>query len=159
MLITTIFLLVQTRKLVLHEEPNLSSTPQVEDEAIDLWALNFMFAIKNLDPYYGTIEATQVTWNANVGSEGKVEIPIKLVDCDELLAGGAYEGQSNNEALDVKDIFKGRQNARFLCPVEVEEMTLQGDYGTENFSYVAIRVNSCIGDNCATRQEVATQSV
>ena len=46
-----------------------------------------------MDPRIARIEANYVTWGADV-KQTKNE--IKLVDCNELLDGGAYEGQSNN---------------------------------------------------------------
>ena len=44
-----------------------------------------MFAIENIDKEIGTIEARRVSW----GSDGqkRKEIPVTLVNCDELLPG------------------------------------------------------------------------
>ena len=93
------FLAVRTAKLASDSEPFFSSTSQRQTEAVDLWELGFMFAISEISPEIGTIEAYQVTW-ASRGSE-QVKTPIKMVNCDELLAGGSHEGQSNNSAFGI----------------------------------------------------------
>ena len=51
-----------------------------------------MFAIANIDPRAGLISATQTYWGTSVE---RVRKEIDLVDCDELLPGGSYEGRSN----------------------------------------------------------------
>ena len=84
------FTVMRTIKLVNKIEPFFSSTIEVYDGQFDLWALDFMFAIQKLDPRIGTIEAYHATWPK--GQKEKVKRPIKLVDCEELLEGGEYEG-------------------------------------------------------------------
>ena len=35
---------------------------EAEDVEVDLWDLNFMFAVENLDPRIGRVNAEQVYW-------------------------------------------------------------------------------------------------
>ena len=53
------------------------------NERIDFESLGFSFAIDKLEPRFGKIEATQVSWNG-INSAKKKEQPIDLKLCDEL---------------------------------------------------------------------------
>ena len=82
----------RTMKLISANDPFFSMTRQANDASqgpIDLWALGFMFAVENIDPRYGRITVTYHQWNR--ANSIATEIPIKMVDCQELAAGGAYE--------------------------------------------------------------------
>ena len=82
------FLLVRTSKLVTEEEPLVSMATLAQSD-IDLWGLGFMFAVENVPASIGIVEVYHVVWPAG----GQKEFtPIKMVDCDELLRGGAYAG-------------------------------------------------------------------
>ena len=50
-----------------------------------------MFAISEISPEIGSVEAHHVTWPHNSGREKKKR-PIRLVSCNELLPGGTHEG-------------------------------------------------------------------
>ena len=47
----------------------------------------------------GRIKATQVFWGQKAPKKEKIK--IKLVNCEELLPGGAYENSNNNEAFSI----------------------------------------------------------
>ena len=51
----TTFMMLRTLKLVNSDDPFLSmiTMKQQDDEIIDLWQLDFMFAIENIDPRIG----------------------------------------------------------------------------------------------------------
>ena len=71
-----------------------------------------------MDPRVGRIKATQTLGGQKVKKEKK---EIKLVNCEELLPGGAYENQNNNEAFSIERLLNIRHGGfGFLCPVEVE---------------------------------------
>jgi len=54
------FLVVQTQKLISKEDPFFSMTTSSKvTDTIDLWELGFIFAIENIDPKVGRIEAVQ----------------------------------------------------------------------------------------------------
>ena len=50
---------------------------------VDLWERGFMFAIQDIDPKYGEVSAHLVKWGES--RDKKEKVPIKLVDCKELL--------------------------------------------------------------------------
>ena len=56
------FFTVRTLKLVTASGPVFSSTYSAQTEMIDLWELGFMFAIEDIDPKIGRIEAELFTW-------------------------------------------------------------------------------------------------
>ena len=49
-----------------------------------------MFAVQALSPEYGEIRVELVKWGTSRSEPEATE--IKLVDCNELLPGGLYEG-------------------------------------------------------------------
>ena len=55
---------VRTNKLVSATDPFFSMMTMAKEqtEPIDLWAMNYMFAIQDVDPRVGYIHAEQVTW-------------------------------------------------------------------------------------------------
>ena len=58
-------------------------------EHLDLWELNYMFAVEKIDPSVGRIKARKVIWgNDNIPQKQEIE----LVDCRELAEGGSHEG-------------------------------------------------------------------
>ena len=61
----------------------LSEPRQDMNERIDFESLGFSFAIDKLEPRFGKIEATQVSWNG-INSAKKKEQPIDLKLCDAL---------------------------------------------------------------------------
>ena len=79
-----IFLVLRTTKLILSDDPFFSLTTMgADDVSIDIWNLDFMFAIENIDPRVGRITATKVSWD-NRGSESKKEKnEVEMIDCKE----------------------------------------------------------------------------
>ena len=51
-----------------------------DNEIIDLWALQFMFAVEKKDAKYGRLEVDQVS----IRPDSEQITPIKMVDCEEL---------------------------------------------------------------------------
>ncbi len=49
-----------------------------------------MFAIQDVPPQVGKFKAYHVSWPS--GTNEKIQTPIELVDCQELLEGGLYAG-------------------------------------------------------------------
>lgn len=58
----TIFFAVRTRKLLGGYDPFFAmiSKPAEAGETIDLWALEYMFAVQKLDPKYGHISVEHI---------------------------------------------------------------------------------------------------
>ena len=63
-----------------------------EDETIDLWALNFMFAVENVNPRFGRLEVSQVHYELNESFTKKLK-PITMVDCEELHAKQGFNSE------------------------------------------------------------------
>ncbi len=56
------FVSVRTLKLVSKNDPFFMSTDEIEDNLIDLWDLGFMFAIQDVSPQVGKVEAYHISW-------------------------------------------------------------------------------------------------
>ena len=55
-----------------------------------------------------------------------------MVDCGELLPGGKYEGQNNNEeAFKIERLQSGRDQTEFLCPINLDELLLEGHFDSD----------------------------
>ena len=86
----------------------LSEPRQDMNERIDFQSLGFSFAIDNLEPRFGKIEATQVSWSG-INSAEKKKQPIDLKLCDAL--------QPQNLPLANEYSLARSQDApTFLCP-------------------------------------------
>jgi len=74
-----------------------------------------------------------------------VKTNIDLVDCNELLSGGKYEGMSNNRFFNIEKLATlGRAKTNlFLCPVGVKQLKLNGNIGSPDFNYVEIKMLGC----------------
>ena len=49
--------------------------------------------------------------------------------------------------------------SRFLCPVGLQELNLQGGISSDNFEYVKIKVNGCQVEPCKPKELIAEQTV
>lgn len=65
MAIFTCLSLVSTERFFSGEEPFLSMINRSNESIIDLKELGFSFAIENLKPEYGRVEAFHVKWGNN----------------------------------------------------------------------------------------------
>ena len=71
------------------DDPFFSMTTMSSDDVmIDIWNMDFMFAIENIDPRVGRIAAQQVSWDFTSGKGTKTKKQIEMVDCQEYRAGG-----------------------------------------------------------------------
>lgn len=128
-------------KLVSKDDPFFSSlSMDSAEENVDLGALKYMFAVEQLDPSVGRLTATQTFWGTE---HERVSRDIDLVQCNEFLPGGAYEGQANNENFDFAALDKLKKKFGFLCPLNITDMSVQGQYGSDTFNYVRIGVEGC----------------
>ena len=85
----------RTAKLASDSEPFFSSTSQRQTEAIDLWWLGFMFAISDIPPEVGIVNAHKVSWSSKSDEKAYTE-PIRLIDCDIM-----QPDESNNPAFEI----------------------------------------------------------
>ena len=84
------FTVNRTIKLVSKDDPFFSMLAMAaEENEIDLWDLNFMFAVEKLDPRVGRVNAEQVFWGT---SRDKKKQKIELVDCKSLQPRGSHFG-------------------------------------------------------------------
>ena len=78
-----IFTTICTLKLVSREDPFLSANtlPREDDQRVDLVALDYAFAVTQVDRKLGRVSIIHVQWPR--GGD-KIITPLKVVDCDEL---------------------------------------------------------------------------
>lgn len=82
-MLLTIFTAICTLKLVSREDPFLSANtlPRKDDHRVDLVALDYAFAVTQVDPKLGRVSIVHVQWPK--GGD-KIITPFEVVDCDEL---------------------------------------------------------------------------
>ena len=123
-----------------------------ETDAIDLWARNYMFAIEDVDPLAGYIYADHTSWGPGKNqknTEGKLvyedkkRVQLEMVDCLSFLEDPDYENFHISTKLLVQSIQNTKKGTRFLCPTNLESLTVRGHYGASHFDYVRIQVNGC----------------
>ena len=68
----------------------MTNTPLESDQVIDLYELNYMFAVQKIDQRFGRITATQVDFVV-AGIKHKTDIP--MVDCRELLESSDHQDE------------------------------------------------------------------
>ena len=80
------------------------------------------------------------------------------------MQGGVHEGKTNNEDFSFEQLFRLKKGGLgYLCPIGVEKMSVQGNFGSESFNYVKIEVEGCdLGEaegDCMSDDELIFQSV
>ena len=134
------FFVLQTLRLFNEDDPFFSVRRLASDwQRISLSEFPFMFAVEKVDPRAATLVANAVFWDK---SEGKKRTPLSLVQCSELLPGGQYEDQSREEYTYL-DLLVGRKGEDFLCPNDLDQHGLQGNYGMPVFEYIEIMLLGC----------------
>ena len=137
-------------KLVTFDDPFFSMTTMSQDDVlIDIWKMDYMFAIENIDPRVGRIKAQQVEWDFKEGRKTKTE--IEMVDCTEYLEGGRLAHfELGKKKILVDNISLGRKrDATFLCPYVETDLKVRGHFGSIRFDYVKLNIEGCnLGDLC-----------
>ena len=162
------FMMIRTIKLASGDDPFFSMTLLPSDnEAIDLWKLDFMFAIEDLDPRVGRIEANHVVWDFRGEKSNKQRSKLDLIDCNEYLKeDGTHKDKFKDLGgkqilIDTLNLERklASKRTRTLCPANVDSLRLNGHYGTNVFEYVEIKVFGCEEDDCFPLEEVLTKSI
>ena len=86
-----------------------------------------------------------------------------MVPCEDLAPGGKHQDQAlaSNDYFSYRNPLKNRKPGGFLCPINIEKLGLQGNYGSEVFEYLEISVYGCdqetlpAGEVCANDADVA----
>ena len=160
-----IFFSLRSIKLVTKDDPFFSLTMMgADDVSIDIWELDFMFAIENLDPRIGRVIVTQTTWDFRDGDTKKEKQNIEMVDCREYQEGGEYENfDLRHKKTLIDNINMTRKtDSTFLCPYLPNDssMTIQGHFGSEYFQYVKLKIEGCdLGNECFTDEELYEKTV
>ena len=102
---------------------------------MDLFELNYRFAVQQIRPDIGTILMSSVTIN----DEGNKTIEaIEMVDCNELA-----EEQNWKDFFDNYQIkFRMNKGDELLCP-NIESLRVEGQFGDETFTYIKLSVVAC----------------
>ena len=95
-----------------------------------------MFAVQDLDPSLGRVKIDLISFKEDKFIES---VPVELFDCHELIDEKDGTNNSNNESFDIKKIYKSL-SGNFLCPKNLDEMIVQGNYGDDEFKFVKITV-------------------
>ncbi len=64
--------------------------------------------------------------------------------------------------MSIGDAFKGRKEGKFLCPVGLESLKLQGDMSTDEYSYMKLYITGCESserDDCLDEREIAKTEI
>lgn len=79
------FIVMRTIKLFADPNPQVSmilETKEIGD--IDLWKLNFFFAVDDIDPRVGTLKVTATEWD----QDGKTKTKVEMRSCSDFITGG-----------------------------------------------------------------------
>ena len=88
------FFIVRTSKLISMEDPFFSMTTMaLFSQEIDLYKLDFYFAVEEMPPEVGRVQVSHVKWDLD---SDQVESPIEMAGCDQFSKGGKYEGIITN---------------------------------------------------------------
>ena len=152
------FVAQRTSKLISRDDPFVTMTSSSNDDSlVELGKQGFMFAISDVDPKVGTLEAHYIkrSKNKEYGFE-----PIELVQCEEFLPGGKHEGKSNNELFDIEQLVNGR-DYNHLCPLNITDISLKGMFDSEAFYYVKIGLKGCqlTDGTCFNDVEISRESL
>ena len=83
-----------------------------------------------------------------------------MVSCSELLPGGAFEDYGNifNDYLSLDTLLNGPNNEKYMCPLNLDSMLVEGSYEDEIFQYVKIEVSGCqLGPDQCTEDKLVAQ--
>ena len=134
------FVSVRTKKLISRDDPLLTTTNNSHrDSLVRLGEQGFMFAIMDVDPRIGQIQAE---WHQRRFEERSSTRELELADCREFLPGGRHEGKSNNQLFEIERI-TANSDVKFLCPVDIRWLSVTGIFGAKDFSYVKIKLKGC----------------
>ena len=111
-----------------------------KSELIDLWNLDYMFAVSDIDPRVGRILVTQTSWDFSGEESKKVPTPIKMVDCEEYNENGslAHVDLGNKRKLLEGLALRRNSDTTFLCPSDIDEMLIRGNFANKFFDYIKI---------------------
>ena len=116
------FLAQRTMKFAKRDDPFFSMTLLPSDyEVVDLWNLDFYFAIEDLDPRIGKIRAYQVFYNITGENLQINRTEINLIDCKENIKDN---GTHKNVEMGEKKKLIIEHGASFLnkplCPADLD---------------------------------------
>ena len=80
-----------------------------ENEVLNLWDLDFMFAIEMIDPQVAKISMRQDIWEWNEeGEHLRSSNDIRLISCRKFIQGGQYEGKYSKTQTEMIESFYKR---------------------------------------------------
>ena len=128
------FSLVRTQKLISGDDPFLSmvTLPSINQNGIDVFEMQYGFAIQNIDKSMGMIYAHHVKWGTNRTKEYS---QIEMVDCNSV------NGQVGK--LKIFDAVNDNGELKFLCPILTPGLELRGKFGDDIFDYITVKIHGC----------------
>ena len=82
---------------------------------------------------------------------------LDMVDCTEVLPGGQHsENAENNAEFSFEQLMEGLDASNFLCPINLDSLTIGGKEQSDLFEFVQISLKGCnLGADCLSEKEVA----
>ena len=117
----------------------MTNLPLASDQVIDVYELNYMFAVQKIDPRLGRITAAQVDYAA-AGIKHKTEIP--MVDCRELIMSSDHQDDYIHNRVFNPYMAEFRFPTEYLCP-NVTSLLVQGHFNSKYFKYAEIKLRGC----------------
>ena len=102
---------------------------------MDLFELNYRFAVQQIEPEIGTITLSSVTIDSQ---DNKTIEAIEMIDCNELVKDKNWKGFFDNNQIK----FRLNKGDDLLCP-NIENLRVEGQYGDETFTYIKLSVVAC----------------
>ena len=99
-----------------------------------------MFAVEKIDDRLGRTIIEVVT---NESGSDKERKPLNMVNCKDLIDKKDGTNLSNNDKMNLKNMLSGRKSSNFLCPKDLDEIILEGDFGDQVFRYAKISIEGC----------------
>ena len=92
-----------------------------DGQRIDLYELNFFFAIENIDPKAGRISATYTKWTRG---EKKQKQKVELIQCEYFMDGGKYHYLTTPSMQVLLDSLQIERLGKidWLCPFNYEHL-------------------------------------
>ena len=157
--ITVLTVLIAIKALQFTDVENahiqITNSMDDDDEPLELFKLNYRFAVEQIDQRVGQFQAWQADWPRG---GNRTFTPIELIDCQEFVNDerwAIFLGDTR-----VQD--KLNRGTQLLCP-NVDSLEVQGQYEDEHFSYIQISLQACDstieGNQCFDAAEVSNRAV
>ena len=90
--------------------------------------------------------------------DNPIDTPFNMIDCRELLVEKG--GDNRHFHFSIEKLEKSKPGVTWLCPHNIESLSIRGSFGSEFFDFVRIRLTGCdLGDACASDEETSQMTL